>query len=466
MAKLPRSAASICCGFGAVVLQAACSPPTVVQAPVSLDPAAGACAAPTDGGDAAGDDCGSAAPPAITDGGVQVSWSCASSEFQGRQYWTCSRGDLRRCGAGGPEARSCRGLGCRSNPPGIDDECYAPSPEWSCANSQGTDGRQYWTCGSDGNIHACVGASARELVCPYGCNHNPLDTDDTCRAAAGAPTDARAAAGNGYAIIRWSAAGTPRSGFTLAASPGNLVLHAAPNETSKTFPGLTNGVSYAFSISQDGGPAAPTNSVVPGPDANVIVDVAHHPQSRPLTCEEASLVMALTHQHIAKTENDVLSQIGVDLTPATWDADGTLHWGDPFATFVGDPDGDEAKLTGYGTYAPPIAGAAASFGAGVLDAGQGIPPAAVYGAVLANHPVVAWVTSDWTYRAEMGPWITDGGRTIGWHGPKEHAVTIVGVERDFVLVDNPLVRREWQRISKAAFESSYQTYSQMAVILK
>jgi len=121
-------------------------------------------------------------------------------------------------------------------------------------------------------------------------------------------------------------------------------------------------------------------------------------------------------------------------------------------------------LTGYGVYAPPIARAATSFGADVLASGFSSPQA-LYAAVLSGHPAVAWVTTDWSHRARLASWITDDGTTIGWYGPHEHAVAVVGVERDSVIVDNPLAATEWQRVSKATFEGAFATYGDMTVVL-
>ncbi len=413
--------------------------------------------------------CGSAGcksnPTGVDD---QCNWSCSASDYHGAQYWTCTGGNLQRCGANGPEVTWCGGLGCKSNPAGIDDQCYQQSPGWSCAGSRGSDGKQYWTCSGDGNVHECAAdGTPIELVCANGCAVNAPNTNDACKGSGGGatPTHARAAAGNGWALVRWTPAGAARSGFTVTASPGGAIVHVGPAATSATVTGLVAGTSYTFAVAQDGGAPAHTNAVVPGADANVIADVTHHPQTRSLTCEEASLVMALSHERIARTEDDVLVAMGIDWTPASWDTAGDLHWGDPYAHFVGSPDGDEAAQTGYGVYAPPIARVAGSFGANVLASGSSQPPQSIYAAVLASHPVVAWVTTDWSHRAPKATWYTDDGTAIGWYGPYEHAVTVVGVERDYVIVDNPLSSTEWQRVAKPTFETAFATFGDMAVVL-
>ena len=109
--------------------------------------------------------------------------------------------------------------------------------------------------------------------------------------------------------------------------------------------------------------------------------------------------------------------------------------------------------------------AANDFGATVAQAGETTAPATLYAAILADHPAVVWVTSDWQVHGRSNTWITDQGETIGWYGPHEHAVTVVGVDDTTVVVDNPLKQIEWERVDRATFESAYAVYNQMAVIL-
>lgn len=127
--------------------------------------------------------CGTAGCKSNPSGSDDVcNWDCASSALRGAQFQTCSNGNLFDCdGAGHPQMTYCGGLGCKSNPSGTNDQCYLPSTGWSCGASQGSDGKQYWTCSGDGNIHQCNGATPIELECGGGCNRNPANSDDTCK---------------------------------------------------------------------------------------------------------------------------------------------------------------------------------------------------------------------------------------------------------------------------------------------
>ena len=192
-----------------------------------------------------------------------------------------------------------------------------------------------------------------------------------------------------------------------------------------------------------------------------ILNVPWYHQALELSCEEASLRMALAFQGIATTDQAILDLVGVDGTPAEVGTQGLIRWGDPYVKFVGNPAGSEVSLTGYGVYYPPIVRAAQSLGATVGQNGEGISPATVYAAVLAGHPVETWVTYKWVLR-QRSDYTAFDGRRIPYAGPIEHAVLLVGVRGDSVLVNNPWDGPQW--VSKSTFEAAFATYNQMAIV--
>jgi uncharacterized protein YvpB len=181
-----------------------------------------------------------------------------------------------------------------------------------------------------------------------------------------------------------------------------------------------------------------------------------------LDCEAAALQMALGHERIYVSQNRLLNATGIDWRMPTTDGTG-LHWGDPFTSFVGNPDGSEIRMTGYGTYAPAIARVAQQFGGRVLASGSGIAPSTVYGMLLSGHAVVAWVSFDWRWH-QTSQYVAFDGATVPFGSPYEHAVTLYGVTPGYVLVNNPWHGyRQW--ISKRRFEAAYATFGDMAVVL-
>ena len=206
--------------------------------------------------------------------------------------------------------------------------------------------------------------------------------------------------------------------------------------------------------------APPLPSAPPGTGSRVL-NVPWYHQVYVLSCESASLRMALGYEGIATTDRAVLDIIGADLRGPVFDSSG-MHWGDPFATFVGNVNGSEVALTGYGTYYPTITHAAMALGGHVLRSGQNILPAELYDAVLNGHPAVVWVTYHWV-RLARKDYVAFDGKTVTYAGPGEHAVTLVGVQPTRVLINNPATGVEW--IDKTTFEAIYAIYDHMAVIL-
>jgi uncharacterized protein YvpB len=206
----------------------------------------------------------------------------------------------------------------------------------------------------------------------------------------------------------------------------------------------------------------PTPTIyAPSAAGSRVLNVPWYHQAFELSCESASLRMALAYEGISTTDQAILDIVGADPSRATF-VNGALRWGDPYVSFVGNVNGSEIALTGYGMYYPTVVKAATQLGGHVLAQGEGIAPAQVYEAVLAGHPVVTWVTYQWV-SLKRQDYVAVDGRVIPYAGPGEHAVTIVGVDPSRVLVNNPWFGPEW--VSKALFERVYLTYNQMAVVL-
>jgi len=254
----------------------------------------------------------------------------------------------------------------------------------------------------------------------------------------------------GEYLARLAAAGAQLDGAADTAA-----LLAVADSIRDVATALSGAVSYAV---------APP----PPPPGSVILNVPYFAQVYSLSCEEASLQMALAYEGIHRSQDEILAAIGVDRRPPEVDSRGNVvHWGNPYNSFVGDPNGyregaQYGDRSGYGTYAPAIARAAASFGGHVLQTGEGIKPQTLYDALNAHHPSVVWVA--WQYSPHpVTTYVAFDGTLVMYGAPWEHAVTLVGMSAGSVLINNPHGGQEW--ISKAAFEGAYAMFDQMAVTL-
>ena len=198
-----------------------------------------------------------------------------------------------------------------------------------------------------------------------------------------------------------------------------------------------------------------------------VLEIPWHHQEHNLSCEAAALKMALSYYGISVDEMTLIGLMTNDRRPARFDPSGRLvTWGDAAASYVGDPDGRIERYQGYGVYFQPVAQAAWTAGANVLESGSGlygpgIAAGELYRQVLAGHPAVVWISNTY-HQVELRSYTAYDGAPVRYT-LTEHAVTVIGVRPDAVLIDDPWFGRAWH--PKAQFESAYATFAQMAVIL-
>jgi uncharacterized protein YvpB len=198
-----------------------------------------------------------------------------------------------------------------------------------------------------------------------------------------------------------------------------------------------------------------------------VLDIKIHYQEHAVTCEAAALKMALSYEGISVDEMTLMDYMTVDRRPARFDAQGRLvSWGDPAQSFVGNPDGHIERYTGYGVYYGPVAKAAVLAGGHVVAAGSGldgssIPAQQIYDAVLDGHPSVVWISNTYS-QADLLQYVAFDGATVSYT-LTDHAVTVIGVRPDAVLINDPWFGQAWH--PKAQFESAYRTFDGMAVIV-
>ncbi|HEY4870936.1 MAG TPA: C39 family peptidase [Candidatus Dormibacteraeota bacterium] len=185
-------------------------------------------------------------------------------------------------------------------------------------------------------------------------------------------------------------------------------------------------------------------------------------QTRNLNCETAAMQMGLAYYGHYYSQDALFAYENADLRRATW-VNGTLHWGDPYTNFVGDVNGSETALTGYGVYYPVILAIARSHGVPNAYGGEGFSAATVYAELAAGHPVQIWMEARWS-RPALRTWTAWDGRIIRY-SLAEHSVILTGVSPTQVRVnDDQFGSQYW--VSKGTFESSWRDFNNMAVVYR
>jgi uncharacterized protein YvpB len=194
----------------------------------------------------------------------------------------------------------------------------------------------------------------------------------------------------------------------------------------------------------------------------VTIPVPIYRQTRNLNCETAAMQMGLAYYGHYYSQDSLFAYENADLRRAQW-INGTLHWGDPYTNFVGDVNGSESALTGYGVYYPVILSIAHSHGVPNAYGGEGFSPATVYAELSAGHPVQIWMEARWS-RPAVRTWTAWDGRIIRY-SLAEHSVILTGVSGTSVRVnDDQFGSQYW--VSKWTFETSWRDFNNMAVIYR
>jgi uncharacterized protein YvpB len=177
-------------------------------------------------------------------------------------------------------------------------------------------------------------------------------------------------------------------------------------------------------------------------------------------CEATSLSMLLAAAgvHLGQLALQRKLPTSGPLDPEPVAGSALLRWGDPERGFVGRPAGGGPE-GGFGVYEPPVKALAARLGVHLSDL-HGRSIAAVRSAVLAGHPVLAWVgLADGPFLS----WLTPSDREITVN-LNEHAVVLVGAGPGYVLVNNPLSGKR-ERWTSSLFSYRWQLLGRRALAL-
>lgn len=179
-------------------------------------------------------------------------------------------------------------------------------------------------------------------------------------------------------------------------------------------------------------------------------------QKYTLSCEVASLRMALNFRGANVTEDDLIPKIGTDPTLHRGDT-----WGNPNIAFVGNIRGTQMK-DGYGVHWAPIAKAARNYRNAEDFQGWNIEK--MTKAILDGNPVIIWVYSHFGTKTV---WYTPDGTKID-AVRDEHAVVVVGFvgpadNPTELIINDPLIGQvHW---SRANFNRKWEIFGRSGVVV-
>lgn len=190
-----------------------------------------------------------------------------------------------------------------------------------------------------------------------------------------------------------------------------------------------------------------------------LIDISVDWQDHPLSCEAASLKMALAQKGIYVSEDEIMKKIGYDLTPRQDNI-----WGDPYKTYVGNIDG-KICLTGYGVYWEPVAKAANNWRQ--AEAFSNWDLKSLIKEIKLGNPVIVWGTlpvktlHDCSWSTSEGKYIKAFQEThvrlaVGFVGEAENPSKII--------LNDPLAGRLYW--STPYFLTNWETFDYSGVVIR
>lgn len=240
------------------------------------------------------------------------------------------------------------------------------------------------------------------------------------------------------ARISVAPAGNPAAIRTaLSRVPNRRVARTGKAKVTYATDRAATGVALRHALRSGGGTVAVVERAISSSIAVPLIA-----QVLPDDCEATALAMVLGYSGRSIDQLALQHQVAhaPPLDPTTG-PNGEEIWGDPARGFVGRADGG-GPAGGFGVYQVPIRALAQRHGLEMTDL-TGVRPDRLYAALLAGHPVLAWVA------LSAGPyarWTSPAGKEIQINYG-EHAVVLTGIDGAGVHVNDPLSgeRLIWSR---------------------
>ncbi len=185
--------------------------------------------------------------------------------------------------------------------------------------------------------------------------------------------------------------------------------------------------------------------------------VPFHRQERPLSCEAATLVMALRYRGVKVSESTLIDQIGYDPTPHK---DGV--WGNPHVAFVGSYYGKQVT-TGYGVYWDPIARVSNLYRKSRAFTNGSVQD--LTGEIQKGNPIIVWGNAASGKRADWKT--TDGKNIVAIVG--EHTRVVIGYvgsaeNPTSIITLDPLSGERY--FSRTSFEANWSLLGKAGVVVE
>ncbi|GKU82315.1 C39 family peptidase [Niallia sp. NCCP-28] len=175
-------------------------------------------------------------------------------------------------------------------------------------------------------------------------------------------------------------------------------------------------------------------------------------------CEVTSLTMVLNYAGVQTSKMELYKKIKKDSDPLIKKQGNIVKWGDPAVGFVGDMTGRNA---GYAVFDKPMEDLVNVYLPNRAVNLTGKPFTHLENHVKKGFPVVVWTTGDYRLPDRWESW-EHKEKTI--KTPLDlHAVVLVGYNKNFVFLNDPLSGRKNVRVNKHQFIQSWHALKSRAI---
>lgn len=190
-----------------------------------------------------------------------------------------------------------------------------------------------------------------------------------------------------------------------------------------------------------------------------ILDIPLDWQDDSLSCEAASLKMALSGKSIYVSEDDIMKKIGYDQTKHKGDT-----WGDPYQAYVGDIDGKMCS-TGFGVFWEPVSKAASNWREAEAFSNWEIQD--ITREIKLGNPIVIWGTLPVTTLTDCS-WYTPDGKYIRAY-QETHVRLVIGFIGDVenpsqIILNDPLAGRLYWSVDY--FLTNWESFGYSGVVIR
>jgi uncharacterized protein YvpB len=196
---------------------------------------------------------------------------------------------------------------------------------------------------------------------------------------------------------------------------------------------------------------------------SVMLDVEAFAQTHHASCESAAAHAAMKYWGVDMGENDIIAAIGADTeTERYFDDQGRLHWGNPQKAFVGDIDGEDVYVDGYGVYNQPVYKVLAANGFSKSISKTGWNFDELMNHVKRGYPVIAWTSYNYKDMENYELISPDGA--VNTFIYQEHAVVVRGYDGENVYIMD-VYKGVFKTISKSDFIRGMANLDNMAIVV-